>query len=270
MEVHFIDVGQGNMVLIKIPNSKIIVKDCNITDENEERILNYVESEIGISSIDIFINSHRDGDHSRGLKKLYDKFGIKEIWDSGVAGTTVESSTYRQYMNLKRQIGKEISPKKYWTFGECKLRVMNGKNSEFDDSNDQSLVVKLEYKGSGIMLPGDSSYKSWKDFIIPNYSDSSLKSTILLASHHGSISFFDDPEDKQYYYTSHIRKIAPKLTIISVGDNNTHPNPEALKMYKKYSTGYGDKKVKLLTTNDNKTIKFEFGINGSSKYKCNL
>ena len=48
MEIHFIDVGQGNMILVKIPNSKIILVDCNITLENEESVLEYVEEQIGI------------------------------------------------------------------------------------------------------------------------------------------------------------------------------------------------------------------------------
>lgn len=266
MEVHFIDVGQGNMILIKIPNNKIIINDCNITEENEERVLEYVENQIGSSEIDIFINSHRDSDHMRGIKKLKDKFGIKEIWDSGVPGTTTDSTEYRQYMNLRREIGKEVSPKKFWTFGDCKLRVMNGKNSDFDNANDQSLVVKLEYHGNGIMLPGDSSYKSWKDFVLPNYYNSSIKSTILLASHHGSDSFFDDPEDTENYYTSHIDKISPKLTVISVGDNDTHPDKNAVKLYKKHSTGYGRNKVELLSTKKDGTIKFKFKTDGGSSY----
>ena len=266
MEVHFIDVGQGNMVLVKIPNSKIIINDCNITLDNEKRILEYVENQIGNSKIDIFINSHRDSDHMRGVKKLNNKFGIREIWDSGVIGTTTDSTEYQQYMDLRRKIGKEIQPKKAWTFGDCKLRVMNGKHEDFDNANDQSLIVKLEYKGSGIMLPGDSSFKSWKEFVLPNYYDSSIKSTILLASHHGSDSFFDDPEDSKYYYEEHAKKIAPKLTIISVGDNDTHPDENAVKIYKKHSTGYGKKKVKILTTKKDGTIKFKFNTNGASQY----
>jgi beta-lactamase superfamily II metal-dependent hydrolase len=88
MDVHFINVGQGNMVLIVIPGNHIIVNDCNITSENEENVLSYVGKIIGESSIDIFINSHRDADHMRGIKKLNEKFGIGEIWDSGVPGVT--------------------------------------------------------------------------------------------------------------------------------------------------------------------------------------
>ena len=60
----------------------------------------------------------------------------------------------------------------------------------------------------------------------------------MLASHHGSIDYFDDPDDVEYYYTSHIRKKTPSMTIISVGDNAYgHPHEKALKLYEKYSSG---------------------------------
>lgn len=269
MEVHFIDVGQGNMVLIQIPDSKTILYDCNITEENEYTVLEYLRSQLNNNSIDIFINSHRDSDHMRGIKKINDEFTIESIWDSGVPGTTPDSNEYRQYMELRRQIGDEKEPLNYWTFGDCVLRLMNGKNDAFQDANEQSLVVKLEYFTNGVMLTGDSSCKSWKDFILPNYSDTKIKSSILLGSHHGSDSFFDNPEDLEYYYVDHIKKIKPKLTVISVGDNNTHPDEDAVKIYKKHSTGYGKDEVKILTTKDHGNIKFEFCDDGSSSYWTN-
>lgn len=223
------------MTLIQIPNNKTIIYDCNITKDNEEDVLWYLGKHI--NKVDIFINSHRDADHMRGVTKIYNQFWIDEIWDSGVPGTTTDSTEYIQYMNLRRKIGKEVESKKFRIFWDCKLRIMNSKNSDFVDANEQSLVVKLEYKNHGVMLPGDTSYKSWKDFIEQEYSASDLSSSILLASHHGSLSFFDDPSDVNHYYTSHIKKIAPAMTIVSVGDNDTHPHEKALKLYENHSSG---------------------------------
>lgn len=269
MEVHFINVGPGNMVLIIIPDSKIIINDCNITDENEDRVLSYVKNQIGESGIDIFINSHRDADHMRGIKKLENEFGIEEIWDSGVAGTTTDSTEYNQYMSLKREKGKEKKPFTKYEFGDCILRVMNGKNADFNEPNEQSLVIKLEYKVSGIMLPGDTNYKSWQEYILPKYTDEKISSHIILASHHGSLSFFDDPDDHEHYYTGHVEKINPLLTVYSVGDNDTHPDEKAVKLYEKYSIGYGDKQVKTLKTNVDGIIKFVFKESGASEYVTN-
>jgi beta-lactamase superfamily II metal-dependent hydrolase len=60
----------------------------------------------------------------------------------------------------------------------------------------------------------------------------------LLASHHGSLTYFDDPSEEKNYYTSHLKAKSPAMTIISVGDNaHGHPDKTALEFYEKYSTG---------------------------------
>ena len=66
MEIHFLNVGCGTMVLILLPNGKIFIYDCNITDENEHSVINYLDKIISPSTgIDVFINSHRDADHEK-------------------------------------------------------------------------------------------------------------------------------------------------------------------------------------------------------------
>jgi beta-lactamase superfamily II metal-dependent hydrolase len=115
---------------------------------------------------------------------------------------------------------------------------MNSHWDDYDDPNDQSLVIKIEYNKASVMLAGDTSFKPWKEKILTNYDNVKIKSDILLASHHGSLSFFNDPSDEQYYYTEHIKIIKPQMTIISVGPNsNDLPDRKAVELYKKYSTG---------------------------------
>ena len=77
-----------------------------------------------------------------------------------------------------------------------------------------------------------------------SYDVESLSSSLLLASHHGSLTFFDDPRDKKHYYLDHLRKISPDVTIVSVGDNSFgHPEEKALEFYETGSAGskQGDK-----------------------------
>jgi len=251
MEIHFLNVGCGTMVLILLPNGKIFMYDCNITDENEHNVINYLDRIISPSTcIDVFINSHRDADHFRGIKTLHDEHPIKKIWDTSVAGTTTTSSDYQDYMDLMCKISsKIIQPQVFWEYGEAKLRCMNAKWDDYKEPNDQSVVLKIEYKGASLLLAGDTSFKPWKEKILTYYSDSSLKSDILFASHHGSIAFFDDPSDEKYY-ENHIKKIKPSMTIISVGPNsNNLPDEKALEIYEKHCSG-SRQGNKIFTTED--------------------
>lgn len=246
--IHFIDVGQGNMVLIETANGKKIVFDCNITEENQRRVIGYLVQKIGqYRSLDAFICSHRDADHMRGVKKLNTWFPIKVIRDSDYPGTTTDSSEYKEYMELRRRIGgSPIKKQTYMDYGRTRFRYLSAKDDRLStNANAQGIVIKVEHRSvsndralSSAILPADSDAQTWKKGIMVDYRGLDVSSSILMAGHHGSTSFFDDPDDTQYYYTTHIRNIKPYMTIISVGENSHgHPDKNAVELYEKYSTG---------------------------------
>ena len=108
-----------------------------------------------------------------------------------------------------------------------------------------SIVLKISYGGRDILLTGDSDWKSWKEKIVPNFKKM-VKSDILVASHHGSRSFFTDEandtidiqKNPDTTYMEAIEHIDPDVTLISCGKYETyhHPNKEAEALYKKYSS----------------------------------
>lgn len=268
---HFIDVGCGNMTLIQLPDGKNIIYDCNITEENHVRVIAYVTKQIGVrATIDIFLNSHRDADHMRGIKKLHRAHPIQEIRDTGVTGTTTTSQEYLDYMDLRRQVTSRAQlPRKYEMIGGAKFRFMNGACAEYSDANDQSMVTKVEFGTSHVMLAADGSYRPWKEKIIPHYGSPDLQSEILLASHHGSKTFFDDPSDHNHWYTSHIRQINPAMTLISVGPNvHELPDNSAVNLYKKHSRG-SDKGNKVYRTDQQGTMKLTVKSEGGWNLNIN-
>ena len=265
MDIHILDVGCGSMAMIINPDGTKVVLDCNITTENCKRVLEYVSRNIGKGSpIDIFINSHRDADHMRGIADLHAQNPIRKIMDTEVPGTTTDSAEYVSYMRLRRSVDNDIiEAGKYYTIGGAKYRCMNAQREGYSDANQQSVVLKIEYKvqGCSVMFAGDTDYRPWKEKIIPQYQEG-LKSAILIAAHHGSISFFDDPADKKNYYADHLKKINPDVTIVSVGPNqNSLPDKKALELYEKYSTGTVEG-IKLYLTQDVHNIKITLTENG--------
>ena len=167
MEIHIVDVGCGNMSIILNPDGTKIVLDCNITEDNSARVLAYAKRVLGKgSAIDVFINSHRDADHMRGISDLHAQNPIKAIWDTDVPGTTTDSPEYLSYMRLRRSLpGKAIEPRKSYNIGDAKYRFMNGKWEGYSDINQQSAVIKIEYKtpGCSVMFAGDTDYRPWKE-----------------------------------------------------------------------------------------------------------
>lgn len=300
---HVINIGQGLMILIVFPDQTTMLFDCYITEENTEYVLKYLEKNIPIRKdekdkdvqyIDIFVNSHRDLDHYKGIKGINDKFEIKSIWDSGQYGVGAKSKSkdYKEYMklklNIKHKYGEDSVPKlvpsnsKFKSFGESNVYCFNSK-SEFksekssyssyfkDESNlfyslnenlfidnenldnieesykikaqhTNCIVLMIEYKNKKLLLTGDSDWKSWRDSIIPQIKKDLIKTNILVASHHGSRSFFTDEGNNEIdiyknpdsTYLNHIDIINPDITLISCGkyEKYHHPNEEAMDLYK--------------------------------------
>jgi len=260
LNVYFINVGQGNMIILNFPDGKLLVYDCNITDDNSEDVFKILSEIMPKNEIDIFVNSHRDADHMRGIKKLHEQYPIQHIWDSGVSENT-ETNEYEDYMDLRRTVGfSEISPNQVWRHNNS-VKILNGKRKDLDDINAQSVVLHIDYNGTSLLLTGDTNAPAWKEYIIPSYGDS-VKANILLASHHGSRTFIDH-DSYESLYTIHLQKIKPEFTIISVGDNSHgHPDEQALKYYKKYTTG-SNQGNKVFTTKNNGNMHLELKGNGN-------
>lgn len=278
LRFHMLDVGEGLMILIIFPNDQVMLFDCNVTDDNEHTILDYLSANIPFrvnpatgnteQFIDIFVNSHRDEDHYRGLKKINTQYPIQSIWDSGQTGATTQSHDYEYYMGLRRRLKekdennlKVLVPTDtpVATFNGVEIFCFAGKEdfqSGFNNGitvfkaatkiqHTNSIVLKISYGGRALLLTGDSDWESWKEKIIPNF-EKTVRSDILVASHHGSRSFFTDEandtidmqKNPDTTYMEAIEYIDPDVTLISCGKYETyhHPNKEAESLYKKYSS----------------------------------
>lgn len=235
---HFLNVGQGNMAIGIFPDGKILVYDCNITNENEAVVFAYLQKIMPKNAIDVFVNSHRDADHMRGIKKLHAKYPITSLFDSGVSGN-IEAPEYTEYMDFRRSISDtyEVEANQYWT-AHPNVKIINGKRDGLDDPNSQSIVLHIDYDGSSLLLAGDTSATTWREYIVPE-SGGTIRSLVLYASHHGSFSFFNEDRENDDDYTYHLASINPAIAIISVGATNPHghPDEDAIAHYENHCYG---------------------------------
>lgn len=282
LRFYLINCGSGLMHLIIFPDETVMLFDCNVTNDQEEEIIGFLEKHIPLrydsdsgkeeQYIDVFVNSHRDEDHYRGLKKINNRFKIKSIWDSGQSGQSTTSNDYNYYMYLRRELKKKSTDNLlvptptdsvFKSFGEADIYCLAAE-ADFEESTEvsyklesaakiqhtNSMVLLVVFKGRKLLLTGDSDWKSWKEQIVSNFSDKDINyedTDILIASHHGSRSFFTDEEciDVESYpdttYIESIEMISPVITLISCADyeyKNYHlPNKEAMDLYKQFTSG---------------------------------
>lgn len=277
--VHFINVGQGNMSLIQCSNGANFVMDCNITEENQSRVLGYVAAQIGWGCpLRAFICSHRDADHMRGVQALHRQFPIGSIWDSGYQGTTTDSPEYEAYMRLRRAVGHRVIEKqKREDFGRTRFRYLSAQDARLPrNANAQGIVLKVEHPSadlssvqSSTVLPGDSDAATWKHGILKDYSTNDVSCDILLAAHHGSLTFVKDPDYSGYYFVNHLTAMKPAMVVVSVGKNpHGHPESKALDLYNEHATG-SRQGNKIFRTDKQGTMKLALKDDGGWELSIN-
>lgn len=217
--VHFIDVGQGDSVLIQTPNGKNLLIDGGEL-EYGSRVVSYLQNQ-GIKQIDVLIATHPHSDHIGGLLAVLDKLPVSKAIDSGQLHTSQLFESYLQKIDQKNipfsiaRSGQAIE-----VDNSISIKVLNPSepliSGTSSDLNENSIVLLLKYGQISFLLTGDAGFYAEERVI-----NALEHIDILKVGHHGSA-----------YATSNelLNKINPESAIISVGSNNNygHPAPETL------------------------------------------
>ncbi len=220
-----LDVGQGDGIFIESPTGTQILVDGgprNSILRNLAGIMSPLDKDI-----DAIIITNPDADHIAGFLDVLKKYKVEKVFEPG---TFNDSKTYQ---NLKSEIKKQNIPNILAKKG-MRLDIGGGvfidilfpdRNVSTWDSNDGSVVAKLTYGLTSIMLTGDSTRET-ENIILSSFSKSQLDSNILKVGHHGS---------RTSTSKSFVEAVSPKYAIISLGKDNNygHPHMETLNTLRK-------------------------------------
>ncbi|WP_312507316.1 MBL fold metallo-hydrolase [Lysinibacillus sp.] len=211
MRVHFIDVGQGDSILIESPNGKTMLVDGGVKGAGPQ-VVSYLR-EIGVSKLDIVVATHPDADHIGGLIPVLNSMTIEQFYDSGKVHT---SQTFEEMLTLidEKNIPYDVpTPGDNIKFDEdVTVKVLNA-NEQASDNNDASIVLKIVYGNVSFLLTGDAGIALEKEMM-----QYDVSATVLKAGHHGSNT--SSSED-------FIRAVKPEVTILSYGKDNKYGHPHA-------------------------------------------
>ncbi|MCK4259242.1 MAG: MBL fold metallo-hydrolase [Halanaerobiales bacterium] len=224
MEVHFIDVGQGDSILLHTSDGTDILIDGGYPDQGT-KILIYIRR-LGIKELDLVIGTHPHADHIGGLITVLSGISVKEVIDPGVV---YPAGVFENYLIT---IQEEKIPFRTVLAGEkiitenslLDIEVLAPFEDQLDygdDVNNVSIVLKVTYGDVKFLLTGDAGFDTEDLFLVNNVD---LESDILKVGHHGS-----------KYSTSNIflASVTPEVAIIQVGENSYgHPTEEVLERLK--------------------------------------
>ena len=211
IELHFLDVGQGDSTLVILPNGKTMLIDAGTRDSGAT-VVSYMKS-LDISKIDYLVMTHPDADHIGGMSKVIDNFEIGSIYMTDMISTT---KTFEDLLLKIESKDLKITTLKVndtiSEFDDCKV-ILLSPIKKYDDSNEMSLVIQTTYRNNTFLLMGDAGTKVENDILNSNVN---INADLIKIGHHGS------------RYSSSgkfIKKVSPLFAIISVGKNNQYGHP---------------------------------------------
>ena len=219
LHVHFLDVGQGDSTLIVTPSGRQMLIDGGPDgDVVSQRLAEVLPG--GDRSLDVVLMTHLDSDHSHGLLAVLDRFAVGAVL---TGGHTVDSPVRPEWEQALMRKG--ISPVEVRAGHRIvledgvELEVLNPvPGRPLGDTNNDSVVVRLEYGNVSVLLTADMEDEA--ELRLAG-SSPEISSTVLKAGHHGS-----GTSSSQAF----LNAVGPAVAVISAGLDNQygHPAPEVL------------------------------------------
>ena len=214
--VIFLDVGQGDAVLIQAPTGQNVLYDGG---RYADRALELLQAR-GVTKLDLVIASHADFDHIHGLVEVVRFYKPRFFLDNALPHTT---QTYAELLQAVQAAGSQLlePTARTITLGDVTLRILPPPGDASLGQNDNSVGVMVSYGSFRASLTGDSEGAEW------NYWDGlGVLEPVQVhkASHHGSANG-DIPLT--------MSRLEPETVVVSVGAGNSygHPTDEALRLY---------------------------------------
>lgn len=211
-EFRIIDCGQADSILIHSKSFNVLI---DAGEEKEAKAIKKVLDNQGVKKIDILIATNPHSDHIGGMKEIIENYEIDKIIMSPSGHT---SQTYEELLLVIESKGMTITkanPGDKYNLDDLKIEVI-GPCSDYDDLNDDSVVILASYGDIDVLLTGDAGLQAEKDYV--EYLEDI---EILKVGHHGSDTSTSD---------NLLDITTPEVAAISCGQNNKygHPNQETL------------------------------------------
>lgn len=193
LEVYFIDVAQGNCILIKTAAGKFMLYDAGTTSSKIDPLViaKTITKITGGADITTIILSHPDADHidlipyiKEAKKPLFVHYsGNKTEYDSYLGDWFDSLPKKTKYIKYSDYYSSKSPSKDVDVGADTKVYIMAANVP--GDANSRSIVASVDYKSNTVLLTGDATAVTER-WILKQWTDAALQCTLFSFGHHGS------------------------------------------------------------------------------------
>lgn len=228
LEIHFIDVGQGDCSLIMWEGASMLI-DCG-EREQADAVLKYLKKQ-GVKKLDYIIATHPHSDHIGGMGDIISELEVGKVIAPRVSDDmTPTTKTYERFLQALKDKALKLTaakPDTTYTLSSTAASAADKKPPKFEilapvddykDLNNYSVVVRLTYGRTSYLFTGDAEKEAETDIL---ESGADVAADVLKMGHHGSSTSSSD---------SFFEEVSPKICVIQCGSGNSygHPHKETI------------------------------------------
>jgi competence protein ComEC len=231
LQVHVLNVGQGDSILIIAPGGKSVLVDAGVPGSG--RVVLDAMKRYGLDHLDLMVATHAHADHIGGADEVMRRTKVTTVLDSRVPNQT---KNYEDFLAAIEKTGAKYvaaSPgQKFDLGGNATLSILapiqpfftkNQLRSGANEPNANSVVARLDYGDFSMLLTGDAEAETEERLMA---SGANIRAKVLKVGHHGS-----------RYASSEkfLRQGGFEAAIISDGADNRygHPNQDTLDRFRR-------------------------------------
>ena len=216
LRIHVIDVGKADAILLECGGETALL-DAG-TYPRGDTVVDYL-LRVGVKSLDYVIPSHPDSDHIGGMAQVLREVPTGEVLSSPWPAALCQGEEYAQLLEASQEAlvpWRQLEVGETFSLGEARLEVL-GPLEDYGESNDCSLVLRLDCRGFSALFCGDIEYQAEKDLV---KSGQNLRADLLKVPHHGSAGSCSP---------RFLEAVSPRYAAVSTGpDNSRLPRAETL------------------------------------------
>ncbi|MGN0635283.1 MAG: ComEC/Rec2 family competence protein [Acutalibacteraceae bacterium] len=241
LTVHFIDVGQGDSILVQTPQENMLIDAGD--NKHKKPLLAYLDA-FGVTALDYAVATHPHSDHIGSMDDVLKALPVRTILMPRLSESNTPANTsYQNFLTAVQHSGAKVmaaKPGMTFSMGQAEFTVL-GPVSQAEDINNMSVVLRLDWGETSFLFTGDAETGEEKEILNGEYADY-LDADVLKLGHHGSTS----SSSKKF-----LQAVDPTYGIISCGVDNDYGHPHRETLDKAEKMG-----IQILRTDEMGSIRF--------------
>jgi len=211
LRVHFIDVGQGDAILVQTPSGQNMLIDAG-DNQYGEYVVDYLQEQ-GVNSLAAVIGTHPHSDHVGGLDAVINSFPVKAVLMPDV---TQNTKSFRDVLAAVENQGLKLTTAQAGVpipLEGLDCGLLAPVRNDYEELNDYSVVVRLRYGQQTFLLMADAGWEPESQLLA---SGTDLRASVLKVGHHGSYASSSRP---------FLEAVGAHTGIIMLGQDNDYGYP---------------------------------------------